>query len=147
MSAITSRKGNPISRRTLRFLLVCKVIGSPSRSRFAREFNILQIRAGNITLGETRFCNYKMPGPPFRGHRQLPSYRVFTYRSRYRVAFPSPISRLDLYTGGANKQTVHICREILLPMAETPRNVREDKSRLYRRSLITLALRREISFR
>lgn len=67
VSAITSRKGNPISRRTLRFLLVCKVIGSPSRSRFAREFNILQIRAGNITPGETRFCNYKMPGAPLFG--------------------------------------------------------------------------------
>lgn len=46
MSAITFRKGNPISHdRTLRFLLVCKVIGSPSRSQSASEFNILQVRA------------------------------------------------------------------------------------------------------
>ena len=64
MSAITFRKGNPISHdRTLRFLLVCKVIGSPSRSRFApREVQYSAGSGGTLSLGETRFRNYKMPG-------------------------------------------------------------------------------------
>lgn len=148
MSAITSRKGNPISRRTLRFLLVCKVIGSPSRSRFAREFNILEIRAGNITLGETRFCNYKMPGPPLFG--ATVSYLLIEYL-RIDPAIESLSRRRSLAStftpaGQTSKLCIYAAR-FSCQWRRLRRNVREDKSRLYRRSLITLALRREISFR
>lgn len=67
VSAITSRKGNPISRRTLRFLLVCKVIGSPSRSRFARESSIFY-RSGRGTLLRERHDSAitRCQGLPFR---------------------------------------------------------------------------------
>lgn len=45
-----------------------------------------------------------MPGS-HPGHCRLPSYRIFTYRFRYRAAFPSSrtISRLDLYTSTARR--------------------------------------------
>lgn len=129
VSAITFRKGNTISRdRTLRFLLVCKVIGSPSRSRFAREFNILQVRAEHYPVRDT-IPQLQDAGILHPGRCRLPSYRIFTYRFRYRLAFPSPrtIFRLDLYTGvvrRGNEQAndletvMHTHREILVPMAE-----------------------------
>lgn len=162
MNAITSRKGNPISRRTLRSLLVCKVIGSPSRSRFAHEFNILQIpgsRRRNIIQGGDTIPQLQDAGTLsllFSGRVPSESYRVSIYVSiplsrvaLSRLADLSPFLTFTHLTGiRGNKQTVHACREIPLPIAETTsRNVREDKSRVYRRSLITLALRREISFR
>lgn len=151
VSAITSRKGNPISRRTLRFLLVCKVIGSPSRSRFARESSIFY-RSGRGTLlpGRDTILQLQDARAPLFGMPPSATFLSSIYvsiplSSRFPIAdlSPRPLHRL-----GSNKETaVHICYEILLPMAETPRNVRQDKSRLYRRSLITLALRREISLR
>lgn len=164
MNVITFRKGNPISHdRTLRFLLVCKVIGSPSRSRFAsREFNILQVRVEHYLGRDTipQLQDTGIPLPATVGYLLIEYLRIDSVieslslrRGRSLASTFTPARRgatktaereqaNDLETAGA-----YTHREILVPMAKHLRNVREDKSRLYRRSLITLALRWEISFR
>lgn len=108
VSGITFRKGNTISHdRTLRFLLVCKVIGSPSRSRFAREFNILQVPGGTLSRERDTIPQLQDAGILHPGRCRLPSYRIFTYRFRYRVAFPfaeDDLSPRPLHRRGAARR-------------------------------------------
>lgn len=154
VSVITFRKGNPISHdRTLRFLLVCKVIGSPSRSRSAREFNIPQVRAehypGKDTipqLQDARISSWPLSATFLSSiYVSIPLSSRFPFASTFTPAWRGAARHSE--QANDLETAVHTHREILVPMAEPLRNVREDKSRLYRRSLITLALRWEISFR
>lgn len=160
-----NRRGNRISRRTLGFPLVRKVTGSPSRSRFARrESNIPRVRRREHYLGRDTIPQLQDAGPhPIAVAAATFLSSIYTYRFRYRVTSHPPPRTIftiaaatftparrrrgkqanDLETAAARTHTAKLRAD----GEEPPKSEREDKSRLYRRSLITLALRREISFR
>lgn len=107
VSVITFRKGNPISHRTLRFLLVCEVIGSHSRSRFTRELNILQVREEHYLGRDTtpQLQEAKVP-PPLSPTFLSNIYASIPLSSRFPFA-EDGLSLRPLYwrTSGANERT------------------------------------------
>lgn len=125
MSAITFRKGNPISRRTLRFLLVCQVIGSPSRSRIRSQVRYSADPHGTLPRRRhdsaiTRRRSLSRSSAP-AGYLLIEYLRIDSVIESLSLLAPRTISRLDLYTGAtarANKRTTSkppcIHREILL---------------------------------
>lgn len=161
MSVITFRKGNRISRRTLGFLPACKVIGSPSRSQFARESSTPHGPSAG-TLPRERHdsaitrCRCSTPAIFLSS-----IYILILLSILLSSLFPPEDDLRDLHGGTFTParrrrgKQVNNLETAACTLREIPRRWRrasalsaqEDKSRLYRRSLITLALRREISFR